>query len=195
MAVQLSKGGNINLSKAAPGLTEVTIGLGWDTRATDGAAFDLDASAFLLKTDGKTRTDADMIFYGQKASADGSVTHGGDNVTGDGAGDDEKIIVNLAKVPAEVERVAVSVTIYDADSRKQNFGAVNNAYIRVVNNADGSEIARFDLTEDASTETAMVFGEVYRDKSAAGEWKFKAVGQGYAGGLGALATQFGVNVG
>lgn len=195
MAVQLSKGGNINLSKAAPGLTEITVGLGWDTRATDGAAFDLDASAFLLKADGKTRTDADMIFYGQKTSADGSVAHGGDNLTGDGAGDDEKVIVSLAKVPAEVERIAVTVTIYDADARKQNFGAVSNAYIRVVNNADGKEIARYDLTEDASTETAMVFGEVYRDKSAAGEWKFKAVGQGFKGGLGALATQYGVNVG
>lgn len=191
---KLTKGGNLSLSKAAPGLTEITIGLGWDIRATDGAAFDLDASAFLLKADGKTRNDEDMIFYGQKASPDGSVAHGGDNVTGDGAGDDEKIVVNLANVPAEIERVAVSVTIYDAETRKQNFGGVNNAYIRVVNNADGSEIARYDLTEDASTETAMVFGEVYRDKSAAGEWKFKAVGQGYAGGLGALATQYGVNV-
>lgn len=195
MAVQLTKGGNINLSKEAPGLNDVTIGLGWDTRATDGAAFDLDASAFLLKADGKTRADTDMIFYGQKTSTDGSVTHSGDNVTGEGAGDDEKIIVNLSKVAAEVERVAVSVTIYDAEARKQNFGMVTNAYIRVVNNADGKEIARYDLSEDASTETAMVFGEVYRDKSAAGQWKFKAVGQGYQGGLGALATQFGVNVG
>lgn len=195
MPVQLTKGGNLNLNKQAPGLTEIIVGLGWDVRATDGAAFDLDASAFLLNAGGKTRSDADMIFYGQKASADGSVTHAGDNLTGDGQGDDETIVVNLASVPADIERIAVSVTIYDAETRRQNFGMVTNAFIRVVNKADGTEIARYDLSEDASVETAMVFGEIYRDKSAAGEWKFKAVGQGYAGGLGALAQQFGVNVG
>ena len=191
MAVSLSKGGNVSLSKAAPGLKEILVGLGWDARATDGGDFDLDASAFMLKGDGKIRSDNDFIFYNNLRSADGSVEHTGDNRTGEGDGDDEAIKVFLEKVPAEIEKIAVIVTIHDADQRKQNFGMVSNAFIRVVNQSDGKEIARFDLSEDMSTETAMIFGEIYRHS---GEWKFKAVGQGFAGGLLPLAKSFGVNV-
>lgn len=191
MSISLTKGGNVNLSKEAPGLTKIAVGLGWDVRATDGAAFDLDASAFMLKSDGKVRGDGDFIFYGNLKSGDGSVQHQGDNLTGQGDGDDEVINVDLAAVPADVEKIAVSVTIHEADQRRQNFGAVSNAFIRVVNAGNGSEIARYDLSEDASTETAMIFGELYRHS---GEWKFRAVGQGFAGGLGPLARNFGVNV-
>lgn len=190
MAVSLSKGGNVSLSKEAPGLKKITIGLGWDARSTDGGAFDLDASAFLLKEDGKVRGDSDFIFYNNLKSTDGSVEHTGDNLTGEGDGDDEAINVSLDTVPAEVQKIAITVTIHDAEARKQNFGMVSNAFIRVVNQADSKEIARFDLSEDMSVETAMVFGEIYRNS---GEWKFKAVGQGFAGGLKPLANSFGVN--
>ncbi len=191
MAVSLSKGGNVSLSKEAPGLKSVLIGLGWDTRSTDGQDFDLDASAFLLGENSRVHQDRDFIFYNNLVSPDGSVEHTGDNRTGVGEGDDEALKINLDKVPAQVVRIAVAVTIHDADLRKQNFGMVNNAFIRVVNLEDNREIARFDLSEDMSTETAMIFGEVYRH---GGDWKFKAVGQGYAGGLGPLAKNFGVNV-
>jgi tellurium resistance protein TerD len=191
MALSLSKGGNISLSKEAPGLTRVLVGLGWDTRATDGGDFDLDASAFLLTATGKVRSDADFIFYNQLKSVDGSVAHTGDNRTGAGDGDDEAIEIDFAKVPAEVAKVAIAVTIHDADSRRLNFGMVSNAYVRVVNQANNQEVARYDLAEDASTETALIFAEVYRHN---GEWKFKAVGQGFKGGLGPLARNFGVNV-
>jgi tellurium resistance protein TerD len=191
MPVSLSKGGNVSLSKEAPGLTNIVIGLGWDTRSTDGSDFDLDASMFVLKEDNKVRSDSDFIFYNNKTGADGAVEHLGDNLTGEGEGDDEQIKVNLNAVPQDVANLAVGVTIHEADTRRQNFGMVSNAFIRVVNGADNSEIARYDLSEDASTETAMVFGEVYRRGS---EWKFKAVGQGFQGGLGPLARNSGVNV-
>jgi tellurium resistance protein TerD len=191
VGVSLSKGGNVSLTKAAPGLTSVKVGLGWDARTTTGTDFDLDASALLLKEDGKVRSDADFIFFNQKVSADGSVEHMGDNLTGQGDGDDEVIKVNLAGVPMDVERIVFNVSIYDADSRSQSFGQVSNSFIRVVNEADGNELARYDLTEDASTETAMLFGELYRNS---GEWKFRAVGQGYASGLAGIAKDFGVNV-
>lgn len=191
MAVSLSKGGNVSLSKEAPGLTKVVVGLGWDVRATDGGAFDLDASAFVLKADGKVRSDSDFIFYNNLKGADGAVEHTGDNTSGAGEGDDESIKIDLAKVPADVAKVAVCVTIHDAEGRRQNFGMVNNAFVRIVNGADNKEIARYDLAEDASTETAMIFAEVYRSGA---EWKFKAIGQGFAGGLGPLARNYGVNV-
>lgn len=190
MAISLTKGGNVNLSKEAPGLTNVLVGLGWDARATDGAAFDLDASAFMVKADGKVRSDADFIFYNQKVSVDGSVEHTGDNLTGQGDGDDESVKIDLTKVPAEIERVVFAVTIHEAQARNQSFGQVSKAYIRVVNASGGTEIARFDLSEDASTNTAMIFGEIYR---AGSEWKFKAIGQGFNQGLGALAGNFGVS--
>lgn len=189
MAISLQKGGNVNLSKEAPSLKKLVIGLGWDSRATDGAAFDLDGSAFLLKADGKGRSDADFIFYNNLKSSEGSVTHMGDNTTGAGEGDDEKLTIDLALVPAEIEKITVCVTIHDAEARKQNFGMVAKAYIRCLDANGDKELARYDLSEDSSTETAMVFGEIYR---AGTEWKFKAIGQGFAGGLAPLVRSFGI---
>ncbi|MDF5937237.1 TerD family protein [Pseudomonas aeruginosa] len=186
-----SKGGNLSLSKEAPGLTKILVGLGWDPRSTDGTQFDLDASAFLLNATGKVRGDADFIFYNQLKSPDGSVEHTGDNRDGAGDGDDEAIKVDLSRVPADVDKIAFTVTIHDAENRRQNFGQVSNSFIRIVNEANGSEIVRYDLAEDASTETAMIFAELYRHNS---EWKFRAVGQGYAGGLKALANGYGLTV-
>jgi tellurium resistance protein TerD len=191
MAVSLQKGGNVSLSKEAPGLQGVRVGLGWDTRVTDGSAFDLDASVFILDAGNKVRSDSDFIFYNNKNGAAGAVNHMGDNTTGEGAGDDEVVEVKLVSLTADITKLAFAVTIHEADSRRQNFGMVTNAYIRVVNDNDNTEIARYDLSEDASTETAMVFGELYRHGE---EWKFKAIGQGFAGGLGPLAKSFGVNV-
>lgn len=191
MSVSLSKGGNVSLSKSAPGLTELIVGLGWDARSTDGSEFDLDGSAFLLTSTGKVRSDSDFIFYNNLISIDRSVEHTGDNRTGEGDGDDESIIVHLNKLPTNIDKIAITVTIHDAESRKQSFGQVSNAFIRCVNSTDGKEIARFDLTEDMSTETAMIFGEIYRHN---GEWKFRAVGQGFKGGLAALARNYGINI-
>ena len=191
MAVSLTKGGNISLSKTDPTLKNLIVGLGWDARPTDGADFDLDASAFMVKEDGKVRSDSDFIFYNQTKSSCGSIEHTGDNRTGAGDGDDESVIVLLDKVPADIQRVVFTVTIHDADARKQNFGQVSHAYVRVLNKDSGSEVARYDLSEDASIETAMVFGEIYKHGA---EWKFKAVGQGYAGGLAALARQYGITI-
>jgi tellurium resistance protein TerD len=192
MSVSLSKGGNVSLTKEAPGLTAVLVGLGWDARTTSGAGFDLDASALMVGTAGKILSDAHFIFFNNLTSPDGSVEHTGDNLTGEGEGDDEVIKVNLAGVPAEVDKVVVTVSIYDAEPRQQSFGQVRNAYIRVINQADGAELTRYDLSEDASNETAMIFGELYRNGS---EWKFRAVGQGYSTGLAGIARDFGVNVG
>lgn len=189
MALSLSKGGNLSLSKEAPGMTKVLVGLGWDARSTDGQDFDLDASAFLLKADGKVRADSDFIFYNQLKSTDGSVEHTGDNRTGEGDGDDEAIKVDLSKVPADIDRIAFTVTIHEADARRQNFGQVRNAFIRIVNQDNNSEVARYDLAEDASTETAMIFAELYRNGA---EWKFRAVGQGFVGGLKPLAESYGL---
>jgi len=191
MAISLSKGGNTSLTKEAPGLKSIRVGLGWDVRLTEGAAFDLDASVFMLNPAGKVRSDADMIFYNNLKSVDGSVEHTGDNRTGAGEGDDEVINVALDKIPADVEKLAFVITIHEAETRKQNFGMVSKAFARIVNDSGGAELARFDLTEDMSTETAMIVGEVYRH---ANEWKFRAVGQGHAGGLAALARNYGVSV-
>lgn len=191
MAISLKKGGNISLTKEAPGMKKMLVGLGWEARATDGAEFDLDASAFMLSSAGKVRSDADFIFYNQAKSADGSVQYGGDNRTGEGDGDDETIIIELDKVPTDVEKIAICVTIHEAEARGQNFGMVSSAYVRCVNEGNNSEVARYDLSEDASVETAMIFGEIYRHS---GEWKFKAIGQGFNGGLGPLAKNFGVSV-
>ncbi|WP_010093300.1 TerD family protein [Burkholderia ubonensis] len=192
MAVSLSKGGNVSLSKEAPGLSEVLVGLGWDPRVTDGTEFDLDASIFVTGDSGKVLSDAGFIFYNNKKSADGTVEHLGDNRSGQGDGDDEQVVVKLTGLAANVKKLVFAVTIHDAESRKQSFGQVSNAYIRVVNKADGKEIARYDLSEDASTETAMIFGELYRHND---EFKFKAIGQGFAGGLKPLAEAHGVNIG
>ena len=191
MPVSLSKGGNVSLTKEAPGLTAVTVGLGWDVRTTTGTDFDLDASAIAVNAGGKVHSDAHFIFYNNTSTPDRTIVHTGDNRTGEGAGDDEQIQVDLAGLPQEIVRIVFPVSIYDADNRNQNFGQVRNAFIRVVNQAGGAEIARYDLSEDAATETAMVFGELYRNGA---EWKFRAVGQGYASGLVGIAQDFGVNV-
>ena len=191
MGISLSKGGNVSLSKTDPTLKNVIVGLGWDARPTDGADFDLDASAFMVKEDGKVRSNSDFIFYNQTKSVCGSVEHTGDNLTGSGEGDDEVLNVDLARIPAAVDKVVFPVTIYDAEAQRLNFGMVRNAFIRVVNAANDTEITRYDLSEDASTETAMVFGELYRH---AGDWKFRAVGQGYSSGLAGIARDFGVSV-
>ncbi len=191
MSISLNKGGNLSLSKTDPSLKNLIVGLGWDARPTDGADFDLDASAFMVKDDGKVRSDSDFIFYNQTKSTCGAIEHTGDNRTGAGDGDDESIIVLLDKIPADIQKVVFCVTIHDADARKQNFGQVNHAYVRIVNKDSSNEVARYDLSEDASVETAMIFGEIYRHT---GEWKFKAVGQGFIGGLAALAHQYGINI-
>jgi tellurium resistance protein TerD len=191
MSVSLSKGGNVSLTKTAPNLTNALIGLGWDARSTTGADFDLDASALMLGTNGKVLSDQHFVFFNNLRSPDGSVEHTGDNLTGEGEGDDEQIKVNLPGVPPQVDKIVFPVSIYDAEARRQSFGQVRNAFIRVVDGNTNAEITRYDLTEDASTETAMVFGELYRN---AGEWKFRAVGQGYASGLRGIAQDYGVNV-
>jgi tellurium resistance protein TerD len=192
MSVSLTKGGNVSLTKAAPNLRAILVGLGWDERTTSGAAFDLDASALMVGAAGKILSDQHFVFFNNLKSPDGSVEHTGDNLTGSGEGDDEQILVNLSAVPAECERIVFPVSIYEAEQRSQSFGQVRNAFIRIVNSDDNAELTRYDLTEDASNETAMIFGEVYRHN---GEWKFRAVGQGYASGLGGIARDFGVNVG
>jgi tellurium resistance protein TerD len=192
MSVSLSKGGNVSLEKAAPGMTKMIVGLGWDARATDGVDFDLDASVFLLGVDGKVIDDKSFIFYNNLKSTCGSVEHTGDNLTGEGDGDDEAIKINLSAIPAAVHKIVISVTIHDAEGRGQNFGQVSNAFVRVIDEANGKESIRYDLSEDYSIETAMNFGEIYRHK---GEWKFKAIGQGFAGGLKPMTLEFGVNVG
>merc|ERR1711879_922332 len=162
MAVSLTKGGNVSLTKEAPTMAEAMVGLGWDMRVTDGAAFDLDASVFMVGEDGKVLSDASFIFFNNKLSACGSVDHQGDNLTGEGDGDDEQVKITLAKIPADVKKLVFAVTIHEADARKQNFGMVSNSFMRIVNNDSNTEVARFDLSEDASTETAMIFGELYR---------------------------------
>jgi tellurium resistance protein TerD len=191
VSVSLTKGGNVSLTKEAPGLTNVIVGLGWDVRSTTGTDFDLDASAIVVGADGKVMSDKHFIFFNNLVSPDGTVEHTGDNLTGEGEGDDEQVKINLAGMVAEADKIVFAVSIYDADARSQSFGQVRNAFIRVVNAADSKEIARYDLSEDASTETAMVFGEVYRSGA---DWKFRAVGQGYASGLAGIARDFGVNV-
>ena len=194
MAVNLRKGERVNLEK---GMTMALVGLGWDVNQYDGAAdFDLDASAFMLGKNGKVRKDEDFIFYGNLKSADGSVRHTGDNLTGEGDGDDEVLIIDFTKVPADVEKIAITVTIYEAPERRQNFGQVSNAYVRVARMAGpedmvGTEVLKFDLMEEFSIETALVVCEIYRHN---GDWKFNAVGAGYQGGLEALCRSYGVNV-
>ncbi|MBC7630657.1 TerD family protein [Aeromicrobium sp.] len=192
MSVSLAKGGNVSLTKIAPSLIAVSVGLGWDIRSTTGADFDLDASALLCGADGKVIDDSHFVFFNNLVSPDGAVEHTGDNLTGEGEGDDELVHVDLATLSSAVEKLVFAVSIYEAASRQQSFGQVINAFIRVVDRSNGQELARYDLTEDASTETAMVFGELYRHGT---EWKFRAIGQGYASGLAGIAKDYGVNVG
>lgn len=192
MAVSLTKGQKVDLTKGNPSLSRIMVGLGWDTNKYDGGAdFDLDASAFLCGANGKVNTDEDFVFYNNLKHKSGSVEHMGDNLTGEGEGDDEQIKVDLSKVPANVDKINFTVTIHEADSRHQNFGQVSNAYIRIFDEANNREIIRYDLGEDFSIETAVVVGELYRHGS---EWKFNAIGSGFQGGLAALGRNFGVNV-
>ena len=191
MPVNLKKGQKVSLTKDNPGLTRVVVGLGWDVNAFDtGGAFDLDAAAFLLGDNGKTARSEDFVFYGNQKDPSGGVEHLGDNLTGVGDGDDEQIMVDLSKVPAAIERIAFTCTIYDAESRRQNFGQVSNAFIRIVDQATGTELIRYDLAEDFSIETAIVVGELYRHS---GEWKFNAIGSGFQGGLAALCGHYGID--
>jgi tellurium resistance protein TerD len=191
MAISLQKGGNVSLDKIAPSMQNCLIGLGWDANSMNGNEFDLDASAFMLNSDNKIISDSHFIFYSQLLSPCRSIEHTGDNLTGDGDGDDESIKVALNSVPAEVAKIVIGVTIHDAEARRQNFGQVSNAFMRVVDENNNQEVVRYDLSEDYSSETALIFGELYRRK---GEWKFKAIGQGYSGGLHAMAINFGINI-
>lgn len=207
MALTLTKGQNLSLTKTDPDMKKAMLGLGWDARSTDGVEFDLDASAILVGANGKVRSDNDFVFYNQMGDvtlpgsapgkpalfdpAKASVMYQGDNRTGEGDGDDEQVLVDFDRIPSDIERVAFTVSIYDADKRAQNFGQVRNAFIRLVNDSTGVEVVRYDLSEDYSTETALIFAEVYRN---GGEWKFRAVGQGYRDGLGGIAREFGVNI-
>ena len=192
MPVSLKKGQKVSLTKDNPGLSKVVVGLGWDVNAFDtGGDFDLDTAAFLLADTGKITKSEDFVFYGNLNHPSGSVQHLGDNRTGAGEGDDEQIKVDLSAVPAEITKIAFTVTIYEAEQRSQNFGQVNNAFIRIYNEATGEEMLRYDLGEDFSIETAAVFGEMYKN---GGEWKFNAIGSGYQGGLAALCANFGVEL-
>ncbi len=192
MSINLSKGQKVDLTKGNPGLKKIMVGLGWDVNIYDsGAAFDLDAAAFMLGENGKCPTEKEFVFYGNLTHASESVQHMGDNLTGEGDGDDEQILVDLSKIPANVSRVVFTVTIYDADVRRQNFGQVSNSFIRIVDEMSGQEIIHYDLGEDFSIETAVVVGEIYRHN---GEWKFNAIGSGFQGGLAALCGNYGIEV-
>ncbi|WP_040798261.1 TerD family protein [Nocardia higoensis] len=191
MSVTLAKGGNVSLSKQAPNLTKVAVGLGWDVRTTTGADYDLDASALACGPNLKVLSDQHFVFYNNLRSPEGTIEHTGDNLTGEGEGDDETINIDLAATPPSITNIFFPVSIHDADARSQSFGQIRNAYIRVIDLNTNAELARYDLSEDASTETAMIFGELYRH---GGEWKFRAIGQGYASGLGGIARDYGVNV-
>ena len=192
MPVCLQKGQKVSITKGNPGLTKVVVGLGWDVNQFDtGGDFDLDAAAFLLTDSGKVSKSEDFVFFGNLTHPSGSVKHMGDNLTGAGEGDDEQIKIDLSAVPADITKIAFTVTIYEAEARRQNFGQVNNAFIRIYNETNGEELLRYDLGEDFSIETAAVFGELYKNGS---EWKFNAIGSGYQGGLAALCANFGVDV-
>lgn len=191
MTISLSKGQRIDLTKTNPGLTKVIVGLGWDTNKYNGGSdFDLDASAFMLYQDGKAKGVDDFVFYNNPKTPNGSVVHTGDNRTGEGEGDDEQIIMDFSLVPADVERVGITVTIHDAQARSQNFGQVSNAFVRIVDESNGREVLRYDLGEDFSVETAVVICELYRQGS---DWKFQAIGSGFSGGLAALCKNYGLD--
>ena len=190
MPISLQKGQKVDLTKGNPGLKNIMVGLGWDVNKYDGGAdFDLDAAAFLLGENGQPPTTDEFVFYGNLKHKSGAVEHMGDNLTGEGDGDDEQIVVNLQKIPANVVRIAFTVTIYEAEERRQNFGQVSNAYIRIVDSDTNQELIRYDLGEDFSIETAVVVGEIYRHN---GEWKFNAIGSGFQGGLAALCANYGI---
>lgn len=191
MPISLTKGQKVSLTKGNPGLQRVAVGLGWDTNQFDtGSSFDLDAQAFLLTDSGKVSSQADFVFFGNLKHTSGAVEHLGDNLTGEGEGDDEQLKVNLSLIPANITRIVFTVTIYEAEARRQNFGQINNAFIRICNDDTGEEILRYDLGEDFSIETGAIFGELYKHS---GEWKFNAIGSGYQGGLAALCANFGID--
>lgn len=193
MAVSLSKGQKVDLTKTNPGLTKVVVGVGWDVNKYDGGHdFDLDSSVFLLGDNGKVTSDSDFVFYNNANGGNGSVIHTGDNRTGAGDGDDEQVKVDLANVPANIQRITFTITIHDGEARNQNFGQVSNSYVRIMSEDSGEELIRYDLGEDFSIETAIVVGELYRHNA---EWKFSAIGSGYQGGLAALAKDFGLQIG
>ena len=193
MAISLAKGQKVDLTKTNPGLSKVVVGLGWDVNKYDGGQdFDLDASVFLLNENGKVSNGEDFVFYNNTTGGNGSVTHSGDNLTGEGDGDDEQVKISIQKVPDSIQKIAFTVTIHDAESRNQNFGMVSNSFIRIVNEETNEELIRYDLGEDFSIETAIVVGELYRHQ---GEWKFNAIGSGYQGGLAALCNDFGLQIG
>ena len=192
MPINLSKGQKVDLTKGNASLKHIMVGLGWDVNAFDsGADFDLDASAFMCGANGKCPTEKEFVFYGNLTHPSGSVQHIGDNLTGEGDGDDEQIRVDLSLVPANITKIAFTVTIYDAEVRRQNFGQVSNAFIRIVDETTNQELIRYDLGEDFSIETAVVVGELYRHD---GEWKFNAIGSGFQGGLAALCGHYGIDV-
>lgn len=192
MGVSLAKGQKVDLTKNNPGLSHATVGLGWDVNKYDGGhSFDLDASVFLLDANGKVSAASDFVFYNNPTGGNGSVVHIGDNLTGEGNGDDETINIDIQAVPSSIEKITFAVTINDAETRHQNFGMVSNSYIRIMDKSSGEELIRYDLGEDFSIETAVVVGELYRNN---GEWKFNAIGAGYQGGLGSLCNDFGVEV-
>jgi len=193
MAISLSKGQKVDLTKGNPGLEKVVIGLGWDVNKYDGGNdFDLDSSVFLLGENGKVTSEADFVFYNNTTGSNGAVVHTGDNRTGAGDGDDEQVIIDLKAVSSNIQRITFTITIHDGEARNQNFGQVSNSYVRILNEATNEELIRYDLGEDFSIETALVVGELYRHNN---EWKFSAIGSGYQGGLAALATDFGLEVG
>lgn len=192
MPINLTKGQKVDLTKGNPSLKKVMVGLGWDVNVFDsGADFDLDAAAFMLGENGKCPTEKEFIFYGNLAHASEALQHMGDNLTGEGDGDDEQILVDLTKIPSNISKIAFTVTIYDSDVRRQNFGQVSNSFIRMVDETTGTELIRYDLGEDFSIETAVVVGELYRHN---GEWKFNAIGSGFQGGLAALCGHYGIEV-
>ena len=190
--ISLFKGQKVDLTKGNPGLSKIVVGLGWDVNKYDGgAAFDLDAAAFMLTANGKVQNDSDFVFYNNLKHSSGSVQHMGDNLTGAGDGDDEQIKIDLSKIPANIEKIAFTVTIHEAEQRRQNFGQVSNAFIHVFDEAKNTDLIRYDLSEDFSIETAVVVAEIYRHS---GEWKFNAIGSGFQGGLKALCQNFGINI-
>ncbi|PAQ16417.1 chemical-damaging agent resistance protein C [Bacillaceae bacterium SAOS 7] len=193
MAITLSKGQKVDLTKGNPGLTKIQVGLGWDTNKYDGGqAFDLDSSVFLLNAEGKCESEKEFVFFNNLEGGNGSVVHTGDNLTGEGDGDDERIKISLQDVPADIHKIAFTITIHEAEARSQNFGQVSNSYVRIVNEDNNEELIRYDLGEDFSIETAVVVGELYRHN---GEWKFSAIGSGYQGGLASLVNDYGLQVG
>ncbi len=192
MPINLTKGQKVDLTKGNPGLKNIMVGLGWDVNAFDsGADFDLDAAAFMVGSDGRCPSEKEFVFYGNLEHSSGAVKHMGDNLTGSGEGDDEQILIDLTTIPSNIEKIAFTVTIYEAETRRQNFGQVSNAFIRIVDETNGSELIRYDLGEDFSIETAVVVGELYRH---GGEWKFNAIGSGFQGGLAALCGHYGIEV-